>query len=67
MLGREVRLPVELMYNYPSGQEISSYGEYISNLKEKMEHAHEVARKHLGQGAVRQKETYDAKSTLNAY
>lgn len=67
MFGREVRLPAELMYSGPSLEAVASYGAYVTNLKEKMEHAHCIAREHLGRAASRQKEMYDAKSTLHSY
>ena len=48
-------------------EEVSSYGDYVMKLKERMEVAQEVARKHLHKAAQRQKEAYDAKSTLNQF
>ena len=48
MLGRELRIPSELMYGGQcnnSDQEIKSYGDYIEYLKQRIRHAHEIARK----------------------
>ena len=67
MFGKEVRLPAELMYCPPPGEKISSYGEYVTELQNKLERAHSVARKHLETTAERQRESYDAKSTLQKY
>jgi hypothetical protein len=69
MLGREVRLPAEVLFG--SGKldkdEIASYGDYVTRLRERMSIAHHVARKHLGDAAVRRKTNYDAKSNLIRY
>jgi transposase InsO family protein len=68
VLGREVRLPAELVYGHktsPSGEQVSSYGEYVEFLRERMHTAHVIARKHLGVSATRQKATYDKNVSLN--
>ena len=69
MLGREVRLPTELMYGGNKGNraEISTYGEYVDWLQDRMHRAHGIARKHLGTAAKRQKEIYDSKLCLHLY
>ena len=56
MLGREVRLPAELMYGSQCNEnwETQSYGQYVDHLRNKMQHAHEVVRKHLASSAKRQ-------------
>ena len=49
-LGREVRLPAELIFGSVEayqGDEITSYGEYVDNLRTRIQHAHEIARRHL--------------------
>ena len=69
-MGREVRLPAELVFGSTGSyhnQEIASYGDYADMLKERMQHAHEIARKHMSSAAVRSKEIYDAKISLNRY
>ena len=69
-MGREVRLPAELVFGSTGSyhnQEIASYGDYEDMLKERMQHAHEIARKHMSSAAVRSKEIYDAKISLNRY
>ena len=69
MLGREVRLPAELMYggtcNY--NHAVQRYGDYVEHLKERMQHAHDVARKHLSVTAKRQAEIYDSKLVIYHY
>ena len=69
MLGREVRLPAELMYGGQCNGDnsIQSYGDYVEHLKATMEHAHKIARKHLQTSAKRQAETYDAKLSVYHY
>ena len=69
MLGREVRLPAEIMFGSLTSisEPIVSYGEYVDQLRRKMQHAHYVCRKHLEKAAFRQKYNYDAKQNLNMY
>ena len=69
MLGREVRLPAEVVFGSETsdGSSVMSYGEYVDDLCSKMKHAHEVAREHLKVAAQRQKVTYDAKCSVNKY
>jgi hypothetical protein len=69
MLGREVRLPAEVVFGSSTSEatEISSYGDYVDLLREKMQHAHYIARKHIGKAAEKQESLYDAKKHLNSY
>ena len=39
----------------------------MNSLKERMQVAHDLARKHLGRNALQMKESYDAKQNLNQY
>ena len=68
-IGREVRLPAELIYGSTtvSGDKVTSYGDYVDQLRDKMRHAHEIARKHIGASAIRTKEIYDVKLLVNCY
>jgi transposase InsO family protein len=70
MLGREVRLPAEIMFGtgkaHPD-EEVSSYGDYVSKLRERFQKAHDITRTHLQAAANRRKEYYDAKCSLNKY
>ena len=70
MFGREARLPIEVILGIgatSTGEEVASYGDYVNSLKERMQVAHDLARKHLGQNALQMKESYDAKKNLNQY
>ena len=69
MLGREVRLPAEVAWGSLTRNEgeIGSYGEYVALLREKMQRAHQVARRHLQVAAKRQKSGHDIKMSLNKY
>ena len=69
MLGREVRIPFEILYGgqCSNTQGIKSYADYVEYLKGKMQHAHEIARTHLTSNARRQAEIYDSKLTVYQY
>jgi hypothetical protein len=70
MLGREVRLPAEIMFGtgkaHPD-KEISSYGDYVSKLKQRFQKAHDITQTHLQAAVNRRKEYYDAKCFLTKY
>ena len=54
--GREVRLPAELIFGSVEayqGDEIISYGKYVDSLGTCIQHAHEIARRHLDSAAKR--------------
>lgn len=70
MMGRETRLPAELVFGSIGSyqmQEVTSYGDYVDELRSHMQHAHEVARKHLDAAAKRSSEIYDTKVAVNRY
>ena len=53
-IGREVRLPAELIFGSTEaydGEKIISYVEYVDSLRSRIQHAHEVAREHLNVAA----------------
>ena len=50
----------------PSNQP-ATYVEYVTDLRPKMQKAHDVARHHLARTSTRQKDTYDAKSSMHSY
>ena len=56
MLGRELHIPSELLFagQCNNDKAIVSYGDFIANLKEIIQHAHDIARKRLGSNARRQ-------------
>ena len=69
-MGREVRLPGELVFtstNSYNGEEITSYGEFVDELRSRMQHAREIARKYMSIAAKRSKELYDAKLAFHRY
>ncbi|MCG8045846.1 MAG: RNase H-like domain-containing protein [Candidatus Thiodiazotropha endolucinida] len=69
MLGREVRLPAELLHGDTIGSrdEITSYGDYVDQLRDRMQTAHQVARKNIGKAASVQKDRYDVNVYQTAY
>ena len=67
MLGRETRMLAEVMFGQHSHESNEIYGEYVHKLKERMQHAHDVARTHLHDSAKRQKQIYDVKVKANLY
>jgi len=61
-LGREVRMPLDLVMGIPPGQnnqEASNIDEYVQRTQEQMVEAYEVAKRHLGVAAQRRKAAYD--------
>ena len=65
-----MRLPGELVFgstNTYDGEEITTYGEYVDVLRARMQHAHEVARRHMSSAAKRSKDLYDTKVAFNRY
>ena len=68
MLGREVRIPGEICSAFDDTQRsIRSYGEYVDWLRDHMQAAHDIAREHLGEAAVRHKYSYDVKIKHNRF
>ena len=70
MLGREVRLPAEIMFGSGTshvGETVTSYGEFVDHLKSRKQKAHELARSHLGVVAEREKKRHDFKLNLKQY
>ena len=70
MLGREVRLPHEIFFckaKYHTDKGVAAYGDYVSELKGRMQKAHDVARAHLKKAAQTQKGRYDAHTSFNVY
>ena len=63
MLGRDVELPLQVVVSRPKDEEYTDPADYVSDLKQKMEQAHEVARKRLQRSAKYQKKYYDHRAT----
>ena len=60
MFGRQVRMPVDVMYGSPNDEEASP-AEHVANLKKRLESAYQRVRDQMGQKLDRQKEYYDKK------
>ena len=58
MYGRQIRMPVDLMYGTPSPQATTTT-EYASRMKKDLEVAYQNVRENMGQRLDRQKELYD--------
>ena len=69
MLGREVRLPSEIVFGNRGikRDEITSYGQYVDQLRSNMLTAHRIARDNLEKSAKRRKALYDAKLVHHNY
>ena len=67
-LGREVRLPAELVFGRVTDKaqrNVTSYGDY--GIREKLNLAHSIARKHLKSSCKRSKAIYDTKMLFHNY
>lgn len=70
MLGREVRIPAELRNGAlcePEGDTVTSYGEYVDWLRDRIQAAHDIARNYLDKAAKRHKYTYDTRLRHMSY
>ena len=67
MLGRETRMLAEVMWGQHTHGANETYEEYVHKLKERLQHAHDVARNHLHDLAKRQKQIYNARMKANQY
>ena len=47
MFGQEINLSVDLMVGYPNESETLSEHDYVSDLRERLEIAHDYAHRHL--------------------
>ena len=61
MLGRQVTLPVDVMFPLPKSDNAQEPSDYVYNLRQKMEECYELARKQLKVAASRQKRDYDSR------
>ena len=62
MLGRAVQLPAKLTHgSYTNNETVTSYGEYVDKLRERLQTAHSVAPKYIEKLAKTQKDRYDTK------
>jgi hypothetical protein len=69
VFGEELALPVDVMVGAPPRHEqhYACATEYVEWLRKTLQRAHEMARKHLGVAAARQKYHYDKKSNPASY
>ena len=70
MFGSENRLPIEVILGTgktSTGEEVTSYGEYVDGLRDHIQREHDIARKYLCRNAVQVKESYNAKQSLTQY
>jgi len=69
-MGREVRMPANIQFRdntgVPGGTE-GSLCSQVMEMRERMRHAHEVAREHIGISARRNKDMYDAGMSFHRY
>ena len=65
MLGREIDLPVDLIYPAPPSEPKSSSEEYVLDLQNKMKKVHDIARASLLEAGQKQKRLYDRR--VNKY
>ena len=66
MLGREVMLPVDLMFG-SIGQEETTSAEYVTKLQQILRQVHTLARESLQSSQERQKRDYDLKLKVTTY
>ena len=67
MLGREIDLPVDLIYPAPSTELPKSREEYVLDLQNRMYKVHELARASLIEAGQKQKRLYDRKISRYSY
>ena len=59
MFGREVELPIDLVYGRPKGIRNPAEPTYVAELRDRFEEVHKMARKSLGKAAVLQERGYN--------
>ena len=67
MLGREVWKPVELVFGTSSKLSVQSESRYVRDLKNTLENAHSLARKHLRSSQAIQKRHYDLHASHSSF
>jgi len=61
-LGREVRMPIDLLMGLPPEETFKTTDEYLGRLHHNASEAYQLARKHLCASAERRKRNYDIKT-----
>ena len=68
MFGREVKLPLQIMFRKPvNSEECFTYGNYLYDLRENLYRSHQIVRKNLKCAVKVQKDKYDKGSHLKQY
>ena len=67
VLGREVRAPVDLVYDTPETTAPVSYASYADEMDDRMREAYALVREHLKVAAERNKCTYDLRVRTRQY
>jgi len=67
VLGREVRAPVDLVYDAPETPAPVSYTSFAEDMSEKMKYAYALVRDHLKVAAERNKRSYDMRVRTQKY
>ncbi|XP_028408217.1 uncharacterized protein LOC114530796 [Dendronephthya gigantea] len=67
MMGHELRLPIDLIYGKPPGEEVSVNTKYGKMLDDSLERAHEFARNQLIVSGERMKNNYDIDSSKTQF
>ena len=66
----QATIPAELIHSPGKARLVEgpeSYGEYVQELRERLDRAHSLARKHMAKEANRQKDHYDSKTVTHQY
>ena len=67
MLGREINMPVDLIFPGPEPAETVEYEKYVSDLVTQIQAAHEIAREKLKTSQAIAKRDYDLKAFTRSY
>lgn len=70
MLGREVRIPSEIVFDSKTcyrDQSVSEYGDYLGKLRDRLQTSYCIARKNLQSAHRRQRDFYNLKTSVNSY
>ena len=67
MFGREVNLPVDVIFPVPGSSPDQDVGEYASKLRNELQECYDTARTHLKAAATRQKRHHDTHLNYKRY
>ena len=66
-LGREVRMPADIVFGYARQESHISASEHVEVIRQRMLSAHQIARRYLKTAAKRSKERYDTNIKFSEY